>query len=1527
MIRKKRYVATHIDTDTAADKRDEFSLYGAVNAEVVSNGKNLSLSPTKIKSVYNNVISFINIVGSVIVNNVLYIFDHTTDAPYPDIIYKVTSDKVIVKITAGNYGFTNSTNLDVVGNKETDNLIKLYWADGVNQLRALNIAVYVPDGTNADIVMPVTLSMPYTILELGGSLKAGNIQYAYTLFNLNGSETNISPLSLPVHVLKTVDIGGVSGEVLNRSVNVIINPVDLNFEYIRLYSIHYQEENQLPRISLIYETEISSSYLSIIDDGNLFIADLSLDQFTFLGGVLIIPQTIATKNNRLIAANYKSTNFDVPFSVLTDPRVYGHKGVSPAPVSFIGKEEFDYVNYGDIVHTKVFGTPVNYIFTDGKVDNKTGTRQYEEHYESVDGPRSLAADIDTTINLSKTFLAGTYEKSFRTASNGPATDITGIADLYLNGVFVQNIYNDTRNYSNSNYINSSNFTAVSSFNQIRYRVTKNNPSANGGMDVQYMRIQDGYQIVVPTSAPADDAIYGSYTVSSVEHNTLTVNGSTKTPTSVTYNAGNSTYFFNSAFIPSISLGNVTVVSSLKLAGTRSPITVTVVTVTMYITVISPQYLYYDITAAVAFGQIHVYDGFNSFSLNIDNSSFIDINDKLTLTHNVTGGYPIEGTFTVTLDLLTTDGDYQLVAGPAVGIKNKGGADELYLDYTQIPETHDCININTAEFNLQADLVTIGYGGTNFKFHFVSEARTFISEPLYNSLKQGEIYRIGIVYYNRYGQRSPVKWMCDVLVPYYAPNYHVQLVSTFIGTAINFTNVGVVKYQLTIVKREPKDISVSSPGFLMPGADYNWLISGERASPSIHPYYTLKRLYDLGGKGGSLQANYTSGQDFPATPNESAAPTLKKDLFFFYSGDTALGLNSIKPATKIHILGTLKNSLTGGKVSIKRTDIVNGSIINTEVENGVVPPYDGYTMAGYPEQLMTQGVAGRPVVGGAAEHIFSWEFDLFQPHGAVPDDNIVTLKVASINLERSKSGYIDGESVSNLVNIINMLDKNTVANAMSYAATFIDSVVLKFLDTTWHRKVPASGNDYDRFSDNINNYGILLAELIHYTPNQYGGNTYEDKKRNSYMLNGNYVDIGNLADQYQPLGDVTIARININRSDGLDTKLNHYWNLYEYITTLPMETNPVLPGRNDRMVDFVNSLNTTVVYGTYRLVDNHKLLGAYNQQNTLILGLPIPPAFNVQETFSNSVMASKEKFPNETIDSWTDFLVNDTMNLMGIYGPIVKIYNFRNEIFAYQTRAVCALIINPRVQIQSNDGVGVELGTGTFLYRFEYLTTTSGTIFKSSIVDDGASMYYYDNVSKSINMHDGAELSTLKNIRQLMLDAILTNQTNVRSLYDIGKKQVIMTFDSFSLVYDKLMEFFIRTENYHVKAIAFDNKVLSIVSSKLNEHYAGSLYNELTLKYMMAPDPVMEKVFHNLDYRKSGKNTITYIRVDDKNGRIGEQSNPEIYNKFNINRLHLPRVNDSIDRFRDVSILVTLKCPESAESFFLDDMIVMYNVKG
>jgi hypothetical protein len=97
--------------------------------------------------------------------------------------------------------------------------------------------------------------------------------------------------------------------------------------------------------------------------------------------------------------------------------------------------------------------------------------------------------------------------------------------------------------------------------------------------------------------------------------------------------------------------------------------------------------------------------------------------------------------------------------------------------------------------------------------------------------------------------------------------------------------------------------------------------------------------------------------------------------------------------------------------------------------------------------------------------------------------------------------------------------------------------------------------------------------------------------------------------------------------------------------------------------------------------------------------------------------------------------------------------------------------------------------------------------------------------------------------------------------------------------------------------------------------------------VFAPDFTMEKVFHNIEYRKTGKNTITYIRVDDNLERVGEQFNPDIYNKFDINRLYLPRINDSIERFRDISILVTLLCPENVESFFLHDMIIMYNIKG
>jgi hypothetical protein len=217
---------------------------------------------------------------------------------------------------------------EVEGRYESPEIQKLYWADGKNQLRFIN-AVNDNSYLNPDIlnVLPENITSPISIdiVTSGGSIKSGIIQYAYQLVSPQGGGTSISPLSNPIHIAEsnqsdnTTDyFGAPVGYESGKAISLSLSDIDSKFEYVKLYRIHYTDEFNVPKIDLIAEELSKNGSIRFTDNGLQTLGALSNSQFTGLIGTYFIPETLATKDNRLFTANHQEESYDFDF----DARAY-----------------------------------------------------------------------------------------------------------------------------------------------------------------------------------------------------------------------------------------------------------------------------------------------------------------------------------------------------------------------------------------------------------------------------------------------------------------------------------------------------------------------------------------------------------------------------------------------------------------------------------------------------------------------------------------------------------------------------------------------------------------------------------------------------------------------------------------------------------------------------------------------------------------------------------------------------------------------------------------------------------------------------------------------------------------------------------------------------------------------------------------------------------------------------------------------------------------------------------------------------
>jgi hypothetical protein len=234
---------------------------------------------------------------------------------------------------AGALGFSAEFPIgdEIEGRYEAPDIQKLYWVDGKHQMRFINIAAEqseleqtVPDNLNT--VPTESLEAPLvTNVTSGGNFGAGIVQYAYQFVTENGGTTARSPLSNPVTLTESSSgdtsrdyFGTPVGGDSKKAVTVQITNIPTRFKFAKIYRIYYTDEFNDPQIDLVSTESTAGGVVDLIDNGTITLGAVSPAQFTGLGSTVFIPQSLATKDNRLFLANNKEEDFEVDF----DARAY-----------------------------------------------------------------------------------------------------------------------------------------------------------------------------------------------------------------------------------------------------------------------------------------------------------------------------------------------------------------------------------------------------------------------------------------------------------------------------------------------------------------------------------------------------------------------------------------------------------------------------------------------------------------------------------------------------------------------------------------------------------------------------------------------------------------------------------------------------------------------------------------------------------------------------------------------------------------------------------------------------------------------------------------------------------------------------------------------------------------------------------------------------------------------------------------------------------------------------------------------------
>lgn len=275
---------------------------------------------------------------------------------------------------------------DIQLNYESENNIKLYLADSIHPIMVFNISNdFLYDDLNKCLSYPEAVCKPPMFEEyVPGKIEFGVVSYCYQLYNRYGIHTGASiqcqqiPIGNYDFDNKYVKCGGKQGSISNCGVKISIQ-IPSNYQhldYIKVFRVQYTQNGQMPIVSVIYDAKVDfneqdSTDIVINDVGNDSIEHISVEELNSLQGVRIIPNSLASKDGFLFAANTKTIQTTIKDFDKWDARAFRFNYLNTSTVTDVnGNNSFIIDAHGkDIEDDSVAVPPFDHDCYDGTYNN------------------------------------------------------------------------------------------------------------------------------------------------------------------------------------------------------------------------------------------------------------------------------------------------------------------------------------------------------------------------------------------------------------------------------------------------------------------------------------------------------------------------------------------------------------------------------------------------------------------------------------------------------------------------------------------------------------------------------------------------------------------------------------------------------------------------------------------------------------------------------------------------------------------------------------------------------------------------------------------------------------------------------------------------------------------------------------------------------------------------------------------------------------------------------------------------------
>lgn len=1507
-------------------KQDGKFLWDAHNIRITDRGDNTGFSITNEKGdVYLNSIDN-HYLGHCVLGKYLVVFS-CIPAGGPVYIYRghiEGNNFFFIKLFGGSLGYgpyTSTSNpIEAIGVYENELVQKVYWIDGINQPRVINITKPelkgegIVKGKNYshlyprgsfDFVRRLTLEEDIEVKRKEGSgiFSPGTIQYVFSYFNKYEQETKIF-YTTPINYISYLDRGGSPEDKISNSFEIKIKNPDKNFEYVRIYSIHRTSIDAVPTVKIVEDVPVpSTGDVIFVDDGTKG-STVDPTLLLYIGGRELIAGCIAAKDNTLFLGNIKLPDKQIT-ALKEELQNKGNYSLVDLTLPSVSEDitEMTYYSYkNQLPNGYTAGFKANEKYRLG-VQVQTADGEWSEPIHIKDdilndsfvtnGPRHSKSIVFDNAGA----LRDTYKiKRIRTCVVLPRTYER---DIICQGVLCPTVFNVGDRSTESPYAASSWFFRpatnlkdeehiVTSYgSKIEYRHNKPLFTGNNtGAEVQNMIITnvfkgDGY---LPISDPHDID-------------------------STNFNRCRPYYFVDENILtfhsPDIEFDDQ--FSNFDWSGTK----LRIIGMAQLGAISGDIDIQTDTPAATTSSNIL---GFSHHSTGYTTGIDTTVNGGLISQYSYHSGV-------INSDYTTgTTGAFMVYPWHRSGSLNNDtqrapGTDGKESTRTAVLSKKVISNLKFFKKNVQVWLGTSTY-------------ESKISTPqLFNNNELG-LVKVHLSYLNK-----DVPYMGNIDSLLTSSDKYPIYVSTgeLSSNEVQYGNDPVrVKYKSSPhlvfalndttdrIKLLPRHQSIkeeSEPNIMLP----NWIdidYTGKPEEPKSDDiaylnFGTFKIADDVGEK----EATYSiiSGDDTKLTEGVYAYDFAVNDSYYGKTGSPLV--------------------LTLGKCT------------KNEGSNMLIWKYDGN---GDAIVKLKNGVTKSKHLGG---YLNTDDSDWAK----VPGEEYYVY-IGGDRTFKVKEYTYPGDAQVQRPFIYHVLEETPSSPSKVASSVETNNFIVDRAGLTTVQGISDTENKVPPY--------LWLAELVRDVSDdiKFGGNSEEALKNNLWIPAGRPVSIGDEATTVSvpfEFGDTWYSRYDCLKTYPFTREDE---NQIVEIGSFMCETRVNIDGRYDRNRGLTPNLNITPQ--NFNLFNN-----VYSQKDNFFNYRILDKDYYKQNIFANQITWSKEKHAGEDIDTWTDITLANTLDMDGNKGKVNSIKEWNGTLLCFQDRALSKINFNDRVQIPVSDGVPVEIANGYKVDGKTPISDTIGCINKWSIVTTPRGVYFIDTTSGSIYLFNGESPINLSQAKGM--DWWVRYWRNkpwtpeypggdpipsIRSFYDSIYEDVYFTvggtIQSVGFKYDKnealcyserlgqFTSFISVGERGNNKAMVnFDDKLLFFKFKdegyiELCEHGVGNPSKDWSFSFISNDNPNYTKVFDTIDLKAdqySGSTLLDSCPVTSI-GVSNEYQNAQVdFNdrtmrkKFRIWRGQIPRNSGTMQRIRNPWTMITLSGKGDGSNSIIHDVTVHYTI--